>query len=275
MASAPGQSLSNQLVFQSAPASNGNPASSWPTITTNGSDLIVTSATGRVHIEGTLYVTNLSTSAGPIISNSGGGGGGGGAGSGNVTGPGSSTSGQIATYNGTLGSTIQDQSTITTAQTIILSAGSGALIRPSTTGAGDLGSTSYNFNNIYCVSMTSSSGEARKMNGMPAPEAGGILDALKIKIYQWKVGGHDLIDGQIVPRPGKRYHWGCYAYDIKTAFEAGGREDFAAYKLENGEEGYDPGQIVWVTAKTLQETRQKLRSLEDRLSMLENQMAMR
>ena len=69
-----------------------------------------------------------------------------------------------------------------------------------------------------------------------------------------------------VSRPGKRLHWGWDATQVKSAFEATGR-DFAGYVLSEGTHHLRPDQLVPVLWRAVQELAAEVAALKARKTL--------
>ena len=96
---------------------------------------------------------------------------------------------------------------------------------------------------------------------LPPGTAGRLVAAISPITFRWKVGGRDADGAEI---PGKRTHWGWNAAEVKSAFDAIGK-DFGGYvRDENGVQHLRPDQLVPVLWQAVKDLTARVAALEAR-----------
>jgi hypothetical protein len=119
---------------------------------------------------------------------------------------------------------------------------------------------------VYAATGTinTSSGDS-KTDVLDLPAALPMVKSIMPKTYKFKVGSNVVSNGETVPLPGKRTHWGFIAEDVKNATPQG--MDWAAYvKMEDGSEGLRHDEMLPVLWKAVQELSGQVDSLRAQLA---------
>lgn len=108
-------------------------------------------------------------------------------------------------------------------------------IRANANAASDIGTSTVQFDNIYCVDLIESSDERLKNTIQDSPLGLNFIKALRPVSYKYNVAqnirGKDEEGNEIyIPREGLRPHYGLIAQEVKTAIDAAG-VDFGGWKL--------------------------------------------
>ncbi len=152
-------------------------------------------------------------------------------------------------------------------------------VAPLTDNAHSLGTAARRWSVVYAANGTINTSDARdkSVTGTLERIAGQMVDDVSPILFQWRVGGRDVrsegdsadpdnpVVERVTDRPGKRYHAGFRAQDIRAAMDQVG-VDFGAWGLDDKD---DPDsrqwlrteQLVPVLWQALRETRTELAAL--------------
>ena len=111
----------------------------------------------------------------------------------------------------------------------------------------DLGSSSQRWRQFFCANGTINTSDSRDKSEIKSSDLGlSFINLLKPSSYKWTVGcnvptidagkeiegpGEDNVT--LMPRPGKRTHYGLIAQQVKDALEEVGCTDFAGWTLDD------------------------------------------
>ena len=129
---------------------------------------------------------------------------------------------------------------------------------------------------VYAVNGTIQTSDAREKTDI-TPSALGLdfINKLKPVSYRWKVGQNNIEDEKVVPREGRRIHYGLIAQEVKETIDSLGVGDFGGWVLGDlndpeSSQGLNYFQFISPLVKAVQELTKKNASLEERLILLEN-----
>jgi hypothetical protein len=129
---------------------------------------------------------------------------------------------------------------------------------------------------VWAVNGTIQTSDAREKTDI-TPSALGLdfINKLKPVSYRWKVGQNNIDNEKVVPREGKRTHYGLIAQEVKETIDSLGVGDFGGWVLGDindpeSSQGLNYGQFICPLVKAVQELTKKNTALEERLAKLES-----